>query len=741
MDSVAAHETPGIFGHVRAFLGVVEPQMRKALHIHMLIQLLGFAHPADLFGGDVLPNVFRRLWYFVASICFRSTEGFAAYLDVDAAMQSLQQEPLLPLTKKQRGMIGEVRSQASAKAQLEARGLHVLPSEPQAYTPMSYISSTIHKDVSVDEHAWSSRCVKLVASSTRKSGNHVCRPDVCHKGPLGKKGFCRMLFWHWARHVDDKKKLVAKRSHGRSLHPRWNGTGCPPIHEAPPLLGSPALETTHPFHFKMTPSVLLGPTCNHDLGVLLRLGKSPQQASLVGAAQQKQLKERSPAHASHDHNEDAISSMLTAMGDHEHYCAAYSAKDQPHVEGLLMTLVDSLRFKERDLLEAKENGEDLTPHETSRRLLHTLLAATNRRMHKGFPEMLTYLLRKPMEYCSHRFVSLKVDGRLRHAIALTRASVVGDTFPSHENPRDAMVVADKCELKVIDYSFRPEALDSCPLYFFMAACVAHPNLNSRSMDWKELHMNPTSLADPPLLARQQSYQTDMIMSKLYPKEPLRDGNLQPLHKYLYYVRLLTHEPWRVPVFYGRLPRVPTETSTPYDKGIYGLFLMIVFRPHRLLQDLVSAVSASASPKNEDEAWSLLYQDFLCWRKEVDDRASKFRFVPNNDASSLQARPDIESLLASEPVFNTADWWACMTSDRLRNYEAAMHKHGTDMSAVPTEVDNLPVFHETVASRFGVTAEQVDNTFSPHEDASGDEVHIDAGDADCVQQKPPRSLGL
>ena len=35
-DSIAAHEEPGIFGYVRAYLGVVEPQMRKALHLHML---------------------------------------------------------------------------------------------------------------------------------------------------------------------------------------------------------------------------------------------------------------------------------------------------------------------------------------------------------------------------------------------------------------------------------------------------------------------------------------------------------------------------------------------------------------------------------------------------------------------------------------------------------------------------------------------------------------------------------
>jgi hypothetical protein len=218
LDSVAAHETPGIFGHVRAYLGVVEPQMRKALHIHMLIQLLGFGHPADIFGSDLLPNVFRRLWYFIASICFRSTENFARYTHVDAAMTAVQNEPLLPLTKKQRGMIGEVRAMASEKAQLRARGLSTLPSERPAYTPMSYSCSEIHTDAAVCEQVWAARCVKQVAASTRKTGNHVCRPDVCHKGALGKKGFCRMMFWHWARCVDATNVAIAKRSHGLALH-------------------------------------------------------------------------------------------------------------------------------------------------------------------------------------------------------------------------------------------------------------------------------------------------------------------------------------------------------------------------------------------------------------------------------------------------------------------------------------------------------------------------------------------
>ena len=112
-----------MFGHVRAYFGVVEPQMRKALHLHMLIQLAGFSHPQDLFGTDVLPNTFKRFFWFVASISFRSTEAFASYTNEDAAKAKLASMPLLPLSKKQRGMIGEARVRESLNAQKVARGI------------------------------------------------------------------------------------------------------------------------------------------------------------------------------------------------------------------------------------------------------------------------------------------------------------------------------------------------------------------------------------------------------------------------------------------------------------------------------------------------------------------------------------------------------------------------------------------------------------------------------------------
>ena len=84
----------------------------------------------------------------------------------------------------------------------------------------------------------------------------------------------------------------------------------------------------------MALGVMLGPTCNHDLGVLLRIGRL---SGCSGAVE-------------HVDKQAALSSMMDAMGDHEYYCASYSSKDQPHVDGLLCTLADSLRRKEMILL-------------------------------------------------------------------------------------------------------------------------------------------------------------------------------------------------------------------------------------------------------------------------------------------------------------------------------------------------------------------------------------------------------
>ena len=97
-------------------------------------------------------------------------------------------------------------------------------------------------------------------------------------------------------------------------------------------------------------------------------------------------------------------------------CASYSSKESPHVEGLLVTIADALKRKEQEIAQRRAEGLDIAPQEAARQILHRLLSGTNRRMHKGFPEMFTYLLKKPMEYCSHEFVHLNIHSKFKGVV-------------------------------------------------------------------------------------------------------------------------------------------------------------------------------------------------------------------------------------------------------------------------------------------------------------------------------------
>ena len=106
--------------------------------------------------------------------------------------------------------------------------------------------------------------------------------------------------------------------------------------------------------------------------------------------------------------------MIDSMGDREFHCANYVSKEQPHIEGLLHTLADSVKSLEYSLAKTEDSGDEpLEALERARRLLHRLLSATNRRMHKGFPETLSYLWGSHRSTCrtslSHCHLNLVFD--------------------------------------------------------------------------------------------------------------------------------------------------------------------------------------------------------------------------------------------------------------------------------------------------------------------------------------------
>ena len=668
MDSIAAGEAPGIFGHVRAYLGVVEPQMRKALHLHTLVQLVGFAHPRDLFGSQILPDMLRRLWYFVASVSFRSTEGFANQLNLDSAMEKLAQLPLLPLTKKQRGMIGETRAGEAYAAQVRARGGKVVAGSGESAWKASHFTSTAHADRSVSADVWAQHAVSDVALMTRTSGNHVCRDDVCHKGHIGRKGFCRRLFWHWARAVGKDGKPIAKMTHGLQLQPRWDGMGSPPVARSPPSLGSPLVETNHPFHFKMNPALSLGPKCNHDVGVLLRLPSCPEGIDSQDA--------QSAPHGKAAAATASIASMLEAMGQHEFYCASYSSKEAPHMQGLTATLADGVRTKLRDIAAAREAGQAVTEHQAVKSILHRLVSSCNRCMHKGFPEMLSHLLGKPSFYCSHMFKHVSMVSLVQRCVAVTHSFLQGDSLDTTALVAcDTVPLAATPKLRVLDYVFRPRQLEEFLLYFFMAGCAAAQGPGGRCMDWVEF-------ARPSGALRQGSFRAKPKGSSSAPGLCLLDSARMPIHEYGYYVRLRTDSPWEVPLLHARFPRVPGDDSTPADRGFYALFLMLLFRPHRNLGDFLSAAISGADVSYDfadaDDRWRAVYNEFCSWRGNIEG-------VAEATADGYAAGT------VDMPVFNSSTWWACMIAERLRNYEAAFGKYPHDAFTTPSNVNVLPDF--------------------------------------------------
>ena len=129
----------------------------------MLIQVLGFAHPSDLFGNGEFASTFRRVWQYVASICFRSVEAFAAHTSEQAATTALQTSPLMLITQKQQGMLGVKRTQDAIGAQLIARVLNTTP--PALSTrrePFVYWTLERYNDPDLSSSTWADETARDV---------------------------------------------------------------------------------------------------------------------------------------------------------------------------------------------------------------------------------------------------------------------------------------------------------------------------------------------------------------------------------------------------------------------------------------------------------------------------------------------------------------------------------------------------------------------------------------------------
>eukprot|EP00435_Cladocopium_sp_Y103_P008727 s3817_g2.t1 len=354
LDLIASNTEPGVWQHVAAYFGVIETTKSLREHLHMIVHL------------D--PHFYARfydIWRYIASICFHSEEAFARYCGSDDGLATLRQQPLMPITPKQKELLKDRADEAIA-AQRQARGGSpfetsgpIPPSALRGCSQWQAWPAQFHVDPTVTGREWASRSIELSNTGALKFGNHICLPQVCYK--RGKARYCRMQYWHWHEYRNSSDQLLARRRHGVPLHAHAL-PGEMPIHHCLPHRGQPALERTHPFHFKMTPAAMLANCCNHDLSVLFRFGDiapdmPPSMHPLL------------------------LKDMIETITDHEYYVGGYLAKGGESTQGLLHCLHDAVLQHARGIAGREEDAADGIKN--AQRLFRRLILALNKRHRMG----------------------------------------------------------------------------------------------------------------------------------------------------------------------------------------------------------------------------------------------------------------------------------------------------------------------------------------------------------------------
>ena len=136
---------------------------------------------------------------------------------------------------------------------------------------------------------------------------------------------------------------------------------------------------------------------------------------------------------------------------------------------------------------------------------------------------------------------------------------------------------------------------------------------------------------------------------------------------------------------GFLPREPEADASPKVRGCHALTLMLLFRPYRLMHDFViEVVGQDVVSLAEDDAWRRISDEYVRWRKyEIDEVAAPY------------LRRDVE-MLHPFPEFDSKVWWACMISQKLRNYDMARNVHLQESYAQPRDLSHLPDYEDVVS---------------------------------------------
>eukprot|EP00973_Karenia_brevis_P076936 10683541-Karenia_brevis.AAC.1 len=65
---------------------------------------------------------------------------------------------------------------------------------------------------------------------------------------------------------------------------------------------------------------------------------------------------------------------------------------------------------------------------------------------------------------------------------------------------------------------------------------------------------------------------------------------------------------------------PAHNATPYERGVYALFVMLLFRPYRSIVNFgLADVPATLA---SDDAWNLIFTEYQNWRRQLEAAEKK-----------------------------------------------------------------------------------------------------------------------
>ena len=511
-DGLATAFGHGVLGPIAAVYGITEPQLRGSLHLHMLVHLYGLHTIEALLRRfrSRLPELRARLIAWSNSILGASLESLPATLHTPEAMETFQRLQPLPFSQRQEAVL---HAQLGASWDFQVAGTHwrlgqlpLVPACAPWFDPCSDAANGVPTfvpwprtylcvEAALSAETWTSMLLYDLRHTAVHSCLHDCRPRTCHKGRLGKAGFCRLGFWHWRDVAPWTAPDTWQRCHGLPLQ---HQTTVDSSASTSGTRGQLLPERHHPFHTRFNTSsfictflffcyslsssehlfrwsgllfyllnfklafAALRHSCmlqiNHDVTLLLR---AP------------------PASDQEDSDASLAASMAASARAASYYISAYITKTHPHLSNLWLLLRSG---HERLQEELRTHAQADNASYVAARTLTRMLTSAEKSSHKSMAEISHYLLGFPEAYATHSFKKLYVTNLVSCALQLLPVVSIEEqepqsTFFLHHLQSDPTVgEGEQLEhFSVVtghqeqDYLHRGEALAAWPLYFYVAA--------------------------------------------------------------------------------------------------------------------------------------------------------------------------------------------------------------------------------------------------------------------------------